>query len=220
MPPTKLVFALWEPRDQVAEELTARCRAATALCLNLADAAVAGAMLRLTAFDRPVQAVVSVDAVEADIPALVEEVAACADRVAGWRVREFRPIEPPATASGERTPGLANVAFLRRPADLPHDRWLEAWRTRHTPVAIDTQATFGYVQNLVLDAVTPDAPEIAAIVEELFPMAALTDPHAFYGSDGDPAELTRRVEIMMRSVATFGADRDIDVVPTSRYVLR
>jgi hypothetical protein len=59
---------------------------------------------------------------------------------------------------------------------------------------------------------------VAAIVEELFPMEATTSLRAFYGSGGDDAELQRRLERMMASVTSFGADRDLDSVPTSRYV--
>ncbi|MEV0706008.1 hypothetical protein [Nocardia aurea] len=79
------------------------------------------------------------------------------------------------------------------------------------------------MQNRVIEPVTPDdgvgagIGEVAAIVEEQFPIEALTDPHAFYGTGGDTAELTERVGRMMASVATFGADRDLDVVPTSRH---
>jgi hypothetical protein len=42
--------------------------------------------------------------------------------------------------------------------------------------------------------------------------------HAFYGSGGDDAELNDRMTKMMASIARFGADRDLDLVPTSRYV--
>ena len=48
-------------------------------------------------------------------------------------------------------------------------------------------------------------------------MAAMADQHAFYGSGGDQAELDRRFAELMASVARFGADRDLDLVPTSRY---
>ena len=89
---------------------------------------------------------------------------------------------------------------------------------QHTPIAIRTQATFGYVQNIVEEALTPSSPEISAIVEELFPTTAMTDPHAFYGSGGDPAELDRRLTELMASVARFGADKGLDLVPTSRYL--
>ena len=73
------------------------------------------------------------------------------------------------------------------------------------------------MQNRVLAALTDDTPAIDAVVEELFPTAALHDIHAFYGSGGSQAELDRRITRLLESCAVMGADRDLDVVPTSRY---
>jgi hypothetical protein len=126
--------------------------------------------------------------------------------------------DPPETWDGSRTDALANVAILRRPAALDRDEWLRIWMVDHTPIAIRTQATFGYVQNVVIGAVTDDAPQIDALVEELFPSAGMTDMHAFYGSGGDDAELNRRLTELMASVARFGADQHLDLVPSSRYL--
>ncbi len=70
--------------------------------------------------------------------------------------------------------------------------WLQRWHIDHTPVAIATQATFGYTQNTVVRAFTPDAPPIDAIVEELFPIEAVSDLHAFFGA-ADDADLGDRM---------------------------
>jgi hypothetical protein len=66
---------------------------------------------------------------------------------------------------------------------------------------------------------TPGAPAIDAVVEELFPEAALTDLHAFFDAPDDD-ELNRRMTRMVASTSAFGANRDVDTVPTSRYVYR
>jgi hypothetical protein len=129
------------------------------------------------------------------------------------------PLPPPATAPGERTDGLANVALLRRPDDLDEDTWRRRWHIDHTPVAIATQSTFGYTQNAVVRALTTGAPTLAAIVEELFPIAATSDLHAFFGA-ADDDDLRDRMERMVASTSAFGANRDVDTVPTSRYVYR
>jgi hypothetical protein len=150
-----------------------------------------------------------------------EALAAAVGRLAGWAVEERLPIPPPDVPDGERLDGLANVAVLRRPEELTREEWLHRWLVDHTPVAMATQATFGYVQNVVTGPVTPDAPRVDALVEELFPSAGMTDMHAFYGSAGHPdpdAELSDRLTRLMTSVGRFGADRDIDLVPGSRYV--
>ena len=110
------------------------------------------------------------------------------------------------------------MAVLRRPESLEREEWLHRWLVDHTPIAIETQATFGYVQNIVVEAITENAPTVDAIVEELFPAAAATDMHAFYGSGGDKDELTRRITRLMESVGRIGADQGINLVPSSRYL--
>ncbi len=227
----KLVYLMWTDGD--VEQLAAELRSDVAallldadgvrgLQLNVSDAAVGAAMLRITAFDRPVHAIASVwvdnaAAAAARVTSLLSAV--CVD-IAGYLVTESVAIEPPPTSSGERTEALANIAVLRRPADIRHDEWLDRWLGPHTQVAIDTQDTFGYIRNAVVRPVTDVAAAIDGIVEELFPMAALSDPHAFYGSGGDDAELGRRITRLITSVGTFGADRNLDVIPTSRYSFR
>ena len=47
---------------------------------------------------------------------------------------------PPEVADGQRMDALAQVAFLRKPAQLPYDEWLAHWQSPHTQVAIETQA--------------------------------------------------------------------------------
>lgn len=227
----KVVYTLWAaPSDgpeafasgligPVAREVVAA--GVRGLQVNVSDAAVAGATVRL-ASDEPISAVVSVwlDSVAAPERAAVERaLGATASRIAGYLVTESVPMAPPDQPPGARGDGFAQISLLRRPAALDHDTWLENWQGRHTAVAIETQSTFGYVQNAVVRAVTPDAPPVDAIVEELFPTAALADVYAFYGvAAGDKTEVRRRVRAMLDSVATFGGQEGIDVVPTSRYV--
>jgi hypothetical protein len=113
---------------------------------------------------------------------------------------------------------LANVAVLKRPDDLARDEWLHRWLVDHTPIAMATQATFGYAQNIVARALTEAPRQVDALVEELFPSAGMEDMHAFYGSGGDDQELHDRLTKLMASVSRIGFDHDIDLVPTSRYV--
>lgn len=219
------MFALWG-HDLSATLRSADLRATLAavgvqrLQVNIDDEHVAPAM-RILAGEEPIAAIISTWSVAdtADVaPVVAAALAAVVERVAGWEVEERRPIEPPETWDGSRGAGLANMAVLRRPHELSQDEWLYRWLVDHTPIAIRTQATFGYVQNVVVAAVTPDAPEKHALVEELFPIEGMSDMHAFYGSGGDDAELSRRLGLLMGSVARIGADRDIDLVPTSRYL--
>ena len=217
----KLMYALWGsrlPEALFAERLREQLAAlgATRLQVNIDDADVAPAQLRLTTYEQPVGAIVSVW-IPDEAAAVTGLLAAAADRVAGWVVDERTPIPPPESDNGVRADALAGLALLRIPAGMDRSEWLRRWQDHHTTVAIETQATFGYVQNTVIEALTADA-RADALVEELFPMAAMTDPHAFYGSGGDDAELGRRVSRMIESTSTFGASTDVDVIPTSRYV--
>ena len=185
--------------------------------MNVDDEHIPETVLRLQHFDEPLTCVVSVwtDGAADDVLSVVRP---HAERLAAWEVEERIPLRSPDSPDGERLDGLAQVAFLRRPADLPYDDWLAHWHGPHTTIAMETQATFGYVQNRVVRALTDDTPHVDAIVEELFPTEAMHDIHAFYGSDGSDEELGRRITRLMASVATMGADRDLDVVATSRYV--
>ena len=219
------MFALWGDdltTSLHAESLRRSLEAAVAerLQVNVDDAHVAPAM-RIPTTDEPIGAIVSVWT-SGPAEVVTAALSAVADRIAGWEVEERRPIEPPEAWDGSRGEGLSNVAVLRRPAELTQEEWLHRWLVDHTPVAIATQATFGYLQNVVVAPVTPDAEDVcggvSALVEELFPIEGMTDMHAFYGSGGDDAELTERLTTLMTSVARFGADRDLDLVPTSRYL--
>ena len=190
------------------------------LALNVRDAAVRESLMTLTTLNPPAQAFVSLwtqqhygDQVRAALAVLEPE----AEQVAAYLVTESVPLVPPISPPGQRVPGLANVALLRRPADLDQATWRTRWHRDHTPVAIATQSTFGYIQNYVVHALTPGAPEVAGIVEELFPIEAVGSLHAFFGA-ADDADLADRMGRMVASVSSFGAGVDIDTVPTSRYV--
>ncbi len=192
------------------------------LAINVRDADVRDSLMTLTTMDPPVMALVSLwtqQSYGAQVQAATRRLAQECDDVAAYLVTESVPLPPPSTVPGRRTEGLANVALLRRPADLDETTWLARWHIDHTPVAIETQATFGYTQNAVVRALTDRAPEISAIVEELFPAEAVSDLHAFFGA-ADDDDLRDRMNRMLASTARFGANENVDTVPTSRYVYR
>jgi hypothetical protein len=201
--------------EKLLDEL--RAAGVNELQVNVRDEAVAGA-LAIQHLEQPIETVVGTSGgVEADILRILSDHTGA---TMGWEVEQRKPLPPPPVPDGVRTEALANLAFIRKPRETSYDSWLQHWHGPHTRVAMQTQATFGYVQNRVVRPLTPETPQVDAIVEELFPMAAVTDIHAFYGSGDDDAELDRRMTSLMESVAVLGADRDIDLVPTSRYVWR
>lgn len=234
----KLIYTLWDGRGGDRTERDAYCRSlrgpvtgelaaagARGVQVCVDDDAVADAQIRPCSFDEPVAAVVAVwlDRCHGPEYERVEEILrANSAALAGYLVTESVPLPMPRPgAPDERIRGFTGVALLRRPERIDPEHWRSRWQDHHTQLAIDIQGTFGYVQNLVVRAVTSDAPPLAAIVEEQFPDAATKDMYVFYGVDrsGDGAkdELHRRMREMQESTSTFGASERIDVIPSSRY---
>src|SRR5271156_1420651 len=192
------------------------------LSVNVRDSAVRHSLMTITTLDPPVAAVVSLWTQQCygdQMGSALKLLAAECEEIGAYLVTESVPLSPPVTASGSRTTGLANIALLRRPAALDQAAWLTRWQGGHTSVAIETQSIFGYTQNWVVRGLPPAAPGIAGIVEELFPTEALTDLKAFFGA-ADDDDLQDRLSRMVASTAAFGANENIDTVPTSRYVFR
>jgi hypothetical protein len=192
------------------------------LSVNVRDSAVRHSLMTLTTLNPPVAAVVSLwtqqcygDQMAAALDLLARE----CELLGAYLVTESVPLAGPPVQSVTRTPGLANIALLRRPAALDQETWLTRWQRDHTSVAIETQSTFGYTQNWVVRALIPQAPGIAGIVEELFPGEAITDLKAFFGA-ADDDDLQNRLSRMVASTTAFGANENIDTVPTSRYVFK
>jgi hypothetical protein len=143
-------------------------------------------------------------------------------RLAGYLVTESEPIvnTKHVVADGQRTPGLYQVVLLRKPPRLSHEQWLEIWLGSHTQVAIDTQSTFGYRQNVIVRPLTYTAPPYDAIIEEYFPAEAMTDPMVFYNAVGDEAKRKRHEKAMFDSVTRFIDFDKIDRIPMSEYTMK
>lgn len=150
---------------------------------------------------------------------LEERIIAFAGRAAGYVVCESEPIANVNAVNrvGERTDGFSQIAVLQRPPRLAREQWLDIWLNSHTKVAIETQSTFRYVQNVVVQSLTCAAPGYDAVVEECFPAAAMTDQQAFYDAVGDDEKYRRNLQAMMESCTRFIDFDKIDVVPTSEY---
>ncbi|MEV6430244.1 hypothetical protein [Nocardia sp. NPDC051463] len=224
----KLVFVLRHTDSDATESWCTALRTTVAdhlvelgvagVTVYVRDAVVHDALMRYATMDPPIAAVVTVwveQSYGAAATAAADILGAVCAAAHGYLVTESVPLRLDDSIPA-RTEGFGNLAFLRRPAELTPEEWLSRWQGQHTAVAVETQSTFGYTQNVVVRAITPDAPAIDAIVEEQFPAAALTDPMVWYGAR-DAAEFQERVERMMASVARIGADRNLDTVSVSRY---
>jgi hypothetical protein len=236
----KVMYAVWRDPVMDAEtfarvlldDVAPRLRRAGVhgLQVNVMDRDVAAGTglvpdgLRRIATAPQLEAVVSVwlDSAVAALRAPIDaSLDASSLRTAGYLVCESEPV-PNSTASslcGERTHGFAQLAFLQCPPRLSRSEWLNRWRDHHTDVAVRTQSTFEYRQNLVVDRFDPSAPLFDGIVEENFPHAALDDRHVFYDAVDDDQRLAANRRAMTESTRTFiDHDRLLDVLPTSQYV--
>lgn len=229
----KVVAALWARPGEDRATFNARLRAAlpqalqaagaSKVRLNLRDAEVEPAAALVQRWQDPQQDAVvqfwlpSANAVfRADVDAALA--AHCA-RFALWLVAESTIIANTAhaPAPGARTWGWSQASFISFRPDLDRQAAIAVWHSHHTRVAIDTQANFEYVQNLVVRPLTEGAPGYDAFVEECFPAEAMTNPQAFYDAVGDEAKFQANLTTMMDSCGRFIDFSRIDIIPTSQY---
>lgn len=203
----------------VAEELLAA--GAHHVRVSVVDADVAPAAgLRQVNSKPPFDALLSLWVDTAVRAAAYEAVFADAvNRFHGYLVCESEPLRHAARAPGDgsRVEGMCQVVFLQRPPRLARGEWLRVWQGSHTQVAIDTQSTFGYRQNVVVRALGYAAPHYDAIVEENFPAAAMSSQEAFYDAVGDPTKYKTNLKAMIDSCVRFIDFDRMEVVPTSEY---
>jgi hypothetical protein len=77
-----------------------------------------------------------------------------------------------------------------------------------------------YIRNVVVRAVTPDAPPFEGIVEEAWPSAKhITNPFLFYGAS-NILQLAGNMYRMFRSVSAFLNFTKIRTSTMSEYILR
>lgn len=145
-----------------------------------------------------------------------------APRIGGYLVSDSVPIRnrlhPPKL--GQRTEGFSQFALIGKTPRLSYEHWLDIWHNSHARIAIETQSTFYYTQNVIIRALTYAPPPWAAIVEEGFPLAAMTSQHAFYDAIGDDEKYKKNLNAMMESCYRFIDYDKIDVVPTSQYIFK
>jgi hypothetical protein len=209
-------------RERLVGEVAPRLLAAGAhdVQVNVMDSGVADAVgSRMRSGSGPCpDAMVSiwVDSANGPLRAAYDEALREVDaEVVAYLVTESAPL--PGDPVDGRRPGYTQVSFLQRPERLDQQEWIEHWHDHHTQVAIDTQSTTRYVQNLVVRPLTPGAPPCTAVVEEAFPAAAMTDPAVFFDAVGDEARQKANADALMNSVMAFLDFDLIDVVPTSEY---
>ena len=125
-----------------------------------------------------------------------------------------------------RVAGMCQIAFIRKPAELSRADWQHYWLGEHTQLAIDTQSTFAYRQNVIANTLPYSKPQqdswqtMHAIVEENFPAPAMTSREYFFAAQGDPALFEQRQQDMLQSCMRFIDFTAFDCVPMSQYVIK
>lgn len=229
----KLIYALWRdegrPRDafnaallgEVADAIAPHVRA---LRINVRDDRLPQGSNPVFVVTEPqMEAAVQlwVDTAYPPARAPIEAaLATVASRIEGWLVAESTPLPNRLHPPGQPTEGFSQVVFIEKPDALDHETWRRNWQDGHTEVAIVTQSNFEYVQNLVVRPVTDPAGPYAAIVEECFPIAAITDKQLYYDAAGDPAKLAANEAAMLESCARFIGAQGCDCIPMRQYEIK
>ncbi len=225
----KLVYLLGKPAGREVAELAAEMRrggierlrsaGASRIRLGIADERVAPAeALRMGALARDTWCYVALWVrSRTRHPAVKAALQALAGFVHGYAVAESEQLPRDFSADGERVAGMNQVVLFRALAGLGRGEFLGLWLDSHTRIAIDTQSSFGYVQQIVGDRLDEDSPRYDAIVEENFPAGAMSSRAAFYDAVGEPAKLERNEAAMMASVARFIDLDSVERMPMSEY---
>ncbi len=230
----KLMFFLNRQSQQPADEfrhvlmefLQSLPAAITSIRLALVDDAVAPAQsLAMLSTSHPHDAVVSIQALEVpDAESVLAGLYPLAAGLCAYQVEEREPLHYDAPLG--RVEGMCQVAMFKRPQHLTHEQWLDIWLNSHTQVAMATQSTFSYRQNIVMallasaSAGTEHGPVYDAIVEEQFPAAAMTDRAVFFGARGDAALYRANEKAMVESVMRFVDFSAFECVPMSEFRVR
>ncbi len=227
----KLVYLLFETSDKAgatlrADLLAAADRLATLgasdIVVNVNDDDVTdGSGVTLGTLDPPIRAMVSFWMNNSDDRGAAEKLlSANARGIAGYLVTESVPIinttQP--SAPSARMPGVNMVTCIRKLETISRDDFFRIWYRDHKLVAQQTQSTFGYIRNTVVRPLTNAAPPFDGIVEEFFPVEALSNPKVWFAASSD-AELEQNQKTMFESVRRFLDLSGIESHATSRYQL-
>jgi hypothetical protein len=220
----KLVYALFAPvapdPGPLAAELSdlGACR----IRVNVSDEHVAAKLgSRMTRLDPTLAAVVSfwLDTILDRAP-LEAVLARAAPRIAGYSVLESVALANTTRIApqGQRTPGINMIACIEQKPGQSHEAWLDHWLEEHCRVALETQATYAYVRNVVVRALTPGAPPWKGIVEEGFAAESVGNPMAWYKADGSKEKLQANLARMISSCQAFLELDRVESHPMSEYV--
>jgi hypothetical protein len=220
----KLVYVLFGPGSPNPAALAAELGAlgARRIAVNVSDEHVAAKLgARITRLDPTLAAVVSFWLENVlDLDAIERTLRSAAKQIAGYSVLESvaLPNTTHLAAPSQRTPGINMIACITTKAGQPYDTWLGHWLEDHRRVALETQATYAYVRNIVVRALTPGAPPWKGIVEEGFPAETVGDPMAWYKAGGSEQKFQANLGRMIASCQKFLDLERVESHPFSEYL--
>jgi hypothetical protein len=130
-------------------------------------------------------------------------VTALAGKCAGYAVQESTVLPNSVPAAGAREDGFLQVCGFAALPGLSRAALWDAWLGHHSAVAVETQSTTFYNQNIVVRPLTESAPAWDAIVEERFPQAALNDRAVYFDAVGNPQRMEANSNRMAESCGRF-----------------
>ncbi len=137
----------------------------------------------------------------------------------GYLLNERKVLSDKHKSLGDRSNGFSQIALIDKAEGISESNFFSHWKNVHTQIAIDTQSTFEYTQNTIEKGLNTNSKQFLAIVEESFPIEALDDQEIFYDSKDNPDQLKMNQDLMMNSCMEFINFNNIDVIPTSQYIM-
>jgi len=124
-----------------------------------------------------------------------------ADCLGGSLYRCFgRTPVTPQLEVGKPFEGTMQLCCFQRKENLSDATLRSRWFEQHTGIAIETQQTLGYRQNLVVES---GEPFFDGIVEEYFSYEAATDMTAFFAEGHDETRMWQHIEVLTKSSESF-----------------
>lgn len=114
--------------------------------------------------------------------------------------------------TGESSPGVKLVCFVKRRPDLTRNEYSAHWRDRHGPLALQHQPGFWrYVQNHIIERLTDDSPDFDGIGELHFRRAEDVHTGMFDSDEG--------MRLIMEDTERFLTPEGSTTLPTKEYLV-
>jgi uncharacterized protein (TIGR02118 family) len=177
---------------------------ATRAAVDVRAGGIEGAETEAKSSERAARAMVSLWGVESADAALKYALPDTISLVGAFEVEEVVQKDWQRTwPSGETSPGVKLICFVRRKADITHEYYLQHWRYNHGPLAVARQPGFWhYVQNHIVDWLTEGTPNFDGIGELHFKSPGEVKTGMFDSAEGERLIVEDTLRFIDRSNST------------------